>query len=209
MKVNEKTLDIALILGGLIAVIFAIASDFTTNCEEMQDKAFRLHIMANSNSAADQQIKYDVRDYIISDMDFIFASCDTKDETVTLAKRNLRLISDRVNGFLESKGCDYKAVCSVEKCEFDTRTYGDYTLPAGNYDALRITLGKGEGKNWWCVLFPTICVGCAAEKTDNFPSRELYESKKASAALTADSLAPVEYKFKIYEWILELVKDEE
>ena len=209
MKKNEKTLDIALILGGLIAVIFAVVSDFTANCEEMQDKAFRLHIMANSDSAADQQIKYDVRDYIISDMAFIFRSCDTKDETVTLARRNLNLISDRVNGYLESKGCDYRAVCSVEKCRFNTRTYGDYTLPAGNYDALKITLGRGEGKNWWCVLYPAICVGCAAEKNDVFPSRELYERKKASAALTADSLAPVEYKFKVYEWILDLMKDEE
>ncbi len=204
MKLKEKTLDIALLLGTVIAVIFALASDFTAECEEKRDNAFRLHILANSDSAADQQTKYDVRDYIIHDLNFIFGSCETKKETISLAKRNLTLISDRVNGYLESRGCEYKAVCSIEKCNFETRKYGNYTLPAGEYDALKVTLGKGEGHNWWCVLFPTICVKSASESTDNFPSRELYEEQKAGAALTADALASengtnIEYRFKLYE----------
>ncbi len=209
MKINEKTLDISLLLGAIIAVIVALAADFTADCEEKRDNAFRLHILANSDTAADQQTKYDVRDYIINDLDFIFGSCETKKETITLAKRNLPLITDRVNGYLESVGCDYRAVCSVEKCAFETRKYGSYTLPAGEYDALKVTLGKGEGHNWWCVLFPTICVNSAAELTDNFPSRELYEELKYKTGLTADALASengtnIEYRFKLYEWFKEL-----
>lgn len=204
MKLNEKNLDIALVFGALIAVIFALAADFTADCEEMQDKAFRLHILANSDSARDQQIKYDVRDYIIEDLGFIFESCKTKEETVILAQRNLPLISERVNGFLESRSCEYRAVCTVEKCSFNTRRYGDYTLPAGNYDALKITLGNGAGRNWWCVLFPSVCINAAAEIPTEFPRRSLYEKEKASAALTADSLAPVEYRFKVYEWFREM-----
>ena len=204
MKINEKTLDIALLLGSVIAVIFAIASDFTADCEEKRDNAFRLHILANSDSATDQQTKYDVRDYIINDLDFIFGSCDTKKETINLAKRNLPLISDRVNGYLESTGCDYRAVCSIEKCAFETRRYGNYTLPAGEYDALKVTLGKGEGHNWWCVLFPTICVGAVSEQAPDVPTRRLYDEQKAGAALTADALASengtnIEYRFKLYE----------
>lgn len=209
MKINEKTLDLALIFGALISVIFALAADFTSDCEEMQDKAFRLHILANSDSAADQQIKYDVRDYIIKDLGYIFSSCETKDETVVLARRNLPLISDRVNGYLEAVGCEYKAMCTVEKCDFGTRKYGDYTLPAGNYDALKITLGKGEGHNWWCVLFPTVCINAAAEIPSELPRRTLYEQEKAMAQLTADSLASeygtgIEYRFKLYEWFREV-----
>lgn len=208
MKLSEKRLDLALLIGAVISVIIALAADFTADCEEMQDKAFRLHILANSDNSADQQIKYNVRDYIIDDLGYIFRSCETKDETAVLAKRNLNLISDRVNGYLESTGCEYKAVCTVEKCDFGTRKYGDYTLPAGSYDALKITLGKGEGHNWWCVLFPTLCISAAAELPEGFPERSLYEEKKASAALTADALAyeygiDIEYRFKFYEWFKE------
>lgn len=204
MKMNEKALDISLILGALISVIAALAFGFTAECEEMRNNAFRLHILANSDSAADQSLKYDVRDYIIEDLGFIFKSCDTKDETVRLAKRNLSLISDRVNDYLLSVGSPYRAVCSVEKCRFDTRKYGDYTLPAGEYDALRIVIGEGEGHNWWCVLFPSVCIPAACPR-EALPNRSLYESEKSKAALTADSLASdnkngIEYKFLIYEW---------
>lgn len=206
MKINEKTLDIALLLGAVIAVIMALASDFTARCEEKRDNAFRLHILANSDSAIDQQTKYEVRDYIINDLDFIFGSCKTKKETLTLAERNLPLISDRVNGYLESKGCGYRAVCSIEKCSFETRKYGNYTLPAGEYDALKVTLGEGEGHNWWCVLFPTICVDVAAELPESLPSRTLYEEQKESAMLTAQALEgenSIEYRFRLYEWFKE------
>ena len=206
MKINEKILDIALLLGAVIAVIMALASDFTARCEEKRDNAFRLHILANSDSAIDQQSKYEVRDYIINDLDFIFGSCKTKKETLTLAERNLPLISDRVNGYLESKGCGYRAVCSIEKCSFETRKYGNYTLPAGEYDALKVTLGEGEGHNWWCVLFPTICVDVAAELPESLPSRTLYEEQKESAMLTAQALEgenSIEYRFRLYEWFKE------
>lgn len=207
MKINEKTFDIALLMGAFISVIIAVISGFVNNCEEMQDKAFRLHILANSDSAADQQLKYEVRDYILSDLDYIFLSCDTKDETVRLAERNLNLISGQINDYLKKNGCDYRAVCSVEKCSFGTRKYGDYTLPAGDYDALKITLGKGEGHNWWCVLFPSLCIGAVSESSP-LPQRTLYETEKHKAQLTADSLAAeygnVEYRFMVYEWFREI-----
>lgn len=208
MKINEKTLDISLVLGALIAIITAMALSFTKNCEEMQSKAFRLHITANSDTAADQQLKYEVRDYIIEELGFIFGSCKSKNETVVLAERNLPLISERVNGYLESVGCDYRAVCTVEKCGFGTRKYGDYTLPAGKYDSLKITLGSGMGHNWWCVLFPTLCINAVSEKSGAFPERSLYLTEKARAQMTADSLAAeygekIEYKFRLYEWLRE------
>jgi len=203
MKLNEKTLDIALLAGAAIAVILSGIFGFVKNCEEMQDKAFRLHILANSDSAEDQQLKYEVRDYILSDLSYIFDSCETKEETKLLAQRNLELISGKVNDYLKLNDCGYRAVCSVEKCSFGTRKYGDYTLPAGEYDSLKITLGKGEGHNWWCVLFPTLCIDAVSEPSV-FPERTLYKEEKHKAQLTADSLAAehgkVEYRFMLYEW---------
>ncbi|MBQ8904408.1 MAG: stage II sporulation protein R [Oscillospiraceae bacterium] len=206
MKHKEKTLDIALLIGAAISVIIAMTTGFVKNCEEMQDKAFRLHILANSDSAEDQQIKYEVRDYILNDLSFIFSSCETKDETKALAERNISLITERINDYLKLDGCGYRAECTVGKCSFGTRKYGDYTLPAGEYDALRITLGKGEGNNWWCVLFPTLCIDAVSEETI-LPERELYEEEKKKAQLTADSLAArygeVEFRFMFYEWFRE------
>lgn len=201
---NEKILDISLLLGAAAAILLALAAGFTASCEEMQEKAFRLHILANSDNAADQEVKYALRDYIIGDMGYIFRSCRTKDETVRLAQRDLTLINVRANEFLKKNGCGYSAVCSVENCSFPTRRYGDYTLPAGDYDALKIVLGSGEGRNWWCVLFPSVCLPAAAEKS-TLPTREAYEHEKKAAKLTADSLAVesgkgIELKFAIYEW---------
>lgn len=202
MKINEKTLDISLILGGLIAVLFSLAAGFTANCEEMQDKAFRLHILANSDSSADQSVKLDVRDYIIEELGFIFSNSDSKEQTVQVAKRNLNLISERVNNYLKENNCGYSARCAVEKSRFGTRKYGNYTLPAGEYDSLKIILGEGKGKNWWCVLFPSVCIPAAAEIESPFPERTLYKNEKKRASLTADSLnADIEYKFLAYEWL--------
>lgn len=202
---KEKILDLSLILGAIAAIFAAMAFNFTRNCEEMQDKAFRLHILANSDSSADQDIKYALRDYIITDLGYIFRSCETKEETVMLADRDLPLITERANEFLERNGCDYRAECTVQKCSFPTRRYGDYTLPAGEYDALRIVLGDGKGHNWWCVLFPSVCLPAAADKSP-LPNREFYEEQKIRAKMTADSLTVesgkgIEVKFAVYEWL--------
>lgn len=202
---RERILDISLLLGAAVAIFLALAAGFTAECEEIQGKAFRLHILANSDSPEDQEIKYALRDYIIGDLGYIFRSCQTKEETVKLARRDLTLINQRANEFLKKSGCNYTATCSVEVCEFPTRCYGDYTLPAGDYDALKIVLGNGEGRNWWCVLFPSVCLPAAAEK-NALPSREAYNDIKQRAKLTSDSLATergegIEVKFAIYEWI--------
>lgn len=205
MKIHEKTLDLALLLGAAAAILCAVFADFSAECEEMQESAFRLHILANSNSADDQRIKYELRDYILEDLGYLFRSCDTKEQTVLLARRNLPLITERANEFLTENGCAYEAVCTVEKCDFSTRRYGDYTLPAGEYDALRIVLGAGEGRNWWCVLYPSVCLPAASEPCP-VPTRALYEEQKKSAKRTADSLAVengkgIEFRFALYEWL--------
>ncbi len=210
MKFQERTLDLALLLGAAAAILCAVFFDFMEQCEEMQDKAFRLHILANSDSASDQQIKYSLRDYILGELGYLFESCDTKDKTAAAARRSLPLITQRANEFLERSGCGYEAVCTVEKCEFPTRRYGDRTLPAGEYDALKIVLGEGVGHNWWCVLFPSVCLPAASKPKPVLPYRAAYEDQKEKAELTADSLAvesgkEIEFRFALYEWLREIL----
>lgn len=202
MEKRIKTLDIAMLLGAAAAIIFAVFMDFTAQCEELQDTAFRLHILANSDSAFDQRIKYELRDYIIEELGYIFNEADSKDEAKLIATRNLKLITERANLFLEEKGCSYRAYCTVGKSGFGTRKYGDYTLPAGEYDSLRIILGEGGGKNWWCVLYPEVCLSAVSEKNQIFAERSLYRKNKLSAEMTADSKnQKIEIRFAIYEWL--------
>ena len=202
MEKRIKTLDIAMLLGAAAAIIFAVFMDFTAQCEELQDTAFRLHILANSDSAFDQRIKYELRDYIIDELGYIFNEADSKDKAKLIATRNLKLITERANSFLEEKGCKYTAYCTVGKSDFNTRKYGDYTLPAGEYDSLKIILGEGSGKNWWCVLYPEVCLSAVSEKKQVFAERSLYRKNKLSAEMTADSKnQKIEIKFAIYEWL--------
>ena len=204
MEKHIKTLDIAMLLGAAAAIIIAVFTDFSAQCEKMEDSVFRLHILANSDSPFDQRIKYELRDYIIEDLGYIFEGAHSKNTAKAFASRSISLITERANSFLRQKGCDYEAYCVVGKSEFGTRKYGGYTLPAGEYDCLKIMLGKGEGKNWWCVLYPDICLKAVSDVKESpaFPTRTLYEKEKQSKKLTADSRKQdIEIRFAIYEWL--------
>ncbi len=205
MTKKEKILDISMLLGTAIAIIAAMFARFAGECDALRDTTFRLHIIANSDSLRDQQIKYALRDYLISDLGGIFASCDSKDETKALAERNLAYIEQRANEFLAEKGVEHTVKCSVENTGFPTRVYEDFTLPAGNYDALRVVIGEGGGKNWWCVLYPDVCLRAAGVQKSVLPQRTLYERNKRASRMTADSLkaerGQIEYRFALYDLI--------
>lgn len=203
MRTKEKLIDISMLLGTAAAVLISAFAGFAKECDEARDSTFRLHILANSDSVQDQRIKYELRDHIIGDLGAIFTSCATKEETKALAERNLGYIELRANEFLEERGCGYTAVCEVCEDEFPTRVYADRTLPSGTYDTLKIVLGEGGGKNWWCVLYPSVCIGAASSSDSVLPARELYESRKAADRMTADSLKDkhggIEYRFAVYD----------
>ncbi len=208
MTKKEKMLDISMLIGTAAAVIFAMFAGFAKQCDELRENTFRLHILANSDSAEDQQIKYALRDYILSDLGAVFTSCTSKEETMQLAERNLSYIEQRANEFLAEKGMGQTVKCYVENTGFPTRVYEDQTLPAGNYDALCVVIGDGEGKNWWCVLYPNVCLRAASVQKSVLPQRTLYETNKRTARMTADSLkaerGQIEYRFALYDLIKKL-----
>ena len=208
MTTKEKLLDISLLLGTAAAVLISSFAGFAKDCDALRDNTFRLHILAASDSEKDQKIKYALRDCIISDFGELFAGCTSKEDSAALAERELPMIEERANGYLKRLGCDEKAVCTVENAAFPTRSYGDTTLPAGRYDALRIVIGNGEGQNWWCVLYPSVCVGAASASGSVFPRRTIYEQRKAADRSTADSLkaqrGQIEFRFALYDIIKQI-----
>lgn len=160
MKRIEKSILIALV-AAVAAMMLSGFSAFAAQSADIRAKVFRLHILANSDSAADQALKLKVRDRILAESGTLFAGSSDKAQVVTEAKAALPRIRKIAAEEIKAEGYDYAVHVQVTNMYFNTRTYGNVTLPAGNYDALRITIGSGNGHNWWCVLFPPLCLPSA------------------------------------------------
>ena len=125
--------------------------------DSRQNEYLRIHIRANSNDSADQDVKYLVRDEIVEYLTPLVSTCKTKQEAIAMTDLYLGEISQRADEVLRANGFTYGAKASVKKEEFPTRIYGEYTLEAGEYDALIVELGEGTGDNWWCCIYPPFC----------------------------------------------------
>ena len=154
---------------------------------------FRLHILANSDSAEDQALKLKVRDALLEYTDMLFDKAANSDEAENIAMENLKTLQTVAQNVVYENGYDYKVNAQVVKMYFNTRYYDNYTMPAGIYDALRITVGDGKGHNWWCVMYPSICISSAVdtdEKVEKTFSENQQEIVKGN---------DYQYKFKVVE----------
>jgi len=137
-----------------LAIIFCVNA-FFSGCS---GEPFRLHIIANSDSKEDQSIKLKVRDEILILVNNEMKKVKTKEQAEEYIRSNLEIIENKAQETLEKSELNYSAKATIGRFEFPDKTYGDKNYPAGQYDALRIVLGDGEGKNWWCVMFPPLCL---------------------------------------------------
>ena len=117
----------------------------------------RIHIRANSNSDADQSVKYEIKDLVVAYLAPKVKNISSKSQAIALLEDEKTSVNGLIDGFLEKKGFDYKANAVVRNELFPTRAYEGVTLETGYYDALIIELGKAEGDNWWCVVYPPLC----------------------------------------------------
>ena len=149
-------------------VLTIIVSAFTpviNMSESISNKVFRLHILANSDEKYDQELKLKVRDKILTLSKELYSGCESVDEAINISKDNLDLFRETAQKVIAFYGFEYEARPYVTKEYFNTRKYDNFSLPAGIYDCLKIEIGQGRGKNWWCVMFPSVCLsGC----TDDF-----------------------------------------
>lgn len=125
--------------------------------EGIAGKIFRLHVVANSDKEEDQELKLDVKKTVVDYLSRRLGSGTDLEETREYVLENLPEIEQAALKTIEEQGKDYPVSAVVEKTYFPDKTYGDCTFPAGEYEALNIRIGKGEGKNWWCVLYPSLC----------------------------------------------------
>ena len=170
---------------------------FSAQCSILSDKLFRLHILANSDSEADQELKLRVRDNVIDYTTTLFEDCNTKEETISITEDNLSSILDVAQKEVYNSGYNYKVNGEITKMYFNTRTYSKFTIPSGKYDALRITIGEGNGHNWWCVMYPSFCLG----ESSDLEKSSLSENDKDLISKNSDEY---KIKFQIIEWFEKL-----
>ena len=161
----KKRFEISVILSLIFTMLLSFTS-FTAHCNEIENGVLRLHILANSDSDKDQALKLAVRDSILLSSDEIFDNANNKTEALKNARMSLPKIISTAESTIKENGYNYSVTATVEKCYFNTRVYDNFTLPAGYYDAVRIKIGSAKGKNWWCVLFPEVCISASANLKD-------------------------------------------
>ncbi len=159
MKLFEKVL----LLSFILTVLFSFTG-LTAGCEEIPNHVLRLHVLANSDSTSDQTLKLKVRDRILKECSGMMDNVNNKEEAVDAVKSRIALLKAAAADEIRKQGYDYPVNVELTNMYFTTREYDSATLPAGSYDALRVTIGKAEGHNWWCVIFPAMCLPAAEDK---------------------------------------------
>ena len=174
--------------------------------ERIYDEVIRLHVLANSDSDADQALKLKVRDGILAEVGEILADCDSREEALAeLSKEeNLDRISARAVNIIHNEGYDYTARVTVSEEEYPRRNYEALCFPAGKYTSLRVQIGEAEGKNWWCVLFPQLCLGAATVSNEEAFVEAGFTPEQYRIVTDTDE-PEYEVRFKILEVIEELL----
>ena len=190
MKTVLKAITAGIFLSFLISLV-----PFQAQCKQISDDVFRLHILANSDSKEDQNLKLKVRDAVLQQTDNLYKNADSKQDAISLTKQSLEKIIQTAQQTVYDNGYDYQVKAEITNMHFNTRHYESVTMPSGDYDALRITIGSAKGKNWWCVMYPALCIG-AATNLDELKANTTQEEYNI-----LDSNGRYEYKFLILEYI--------
>lgn len=176
------------------------ASEISTH---LSDNIFRLHVLANSNSEEDQNLKYRVRDALTQYMESISENVTSKEEVIELANKNLENFRTIAKQIVLENGYNYEVSIEIGNFSFPTKNYGDISLPAGFYDALRVKIGKAEGQNWWCVMFPPLCFVDVSSGIVPEESKEIMQANLSEEefALISKEDSEITFKFKILEFL--------
>lgn len=169
--------------------------------KDLSDNFFRLHILANSDSDSDQALKLKVRDNIISYMNTLSYDGLNKNEAIELTNSHLIAFQEIAEKTIAGEGYNYDVKLEVGNFYFPTKEYGNISLPAGYYDALKIEIGEAKGQNWWCSLFPPLCfvdisAGIIDEESEEYLRENLSEDE---FSIITDDSGDIKFKFKIIE----------
>jgi stage II sporulation protein R len=187
MKKRTKLLIFTIVLGIAVYMI-SLASDK----KQLQTDILRLHVVGASDSEEDQTVKLYVRDAVLAAVEAVTFGAENKAQAQILLSENLDLLEQAANETLAEHGFAQRACVSLGQEAFPKREYDTFALPAGIYDSLRVTIGKGEGRNWWCVVFPSLCIPAASNGTRDVAAGAGF-SDTLSGAITGDEQYEVRF----------------
>lgn len=187
-----KTIDTAVFLTLIICIIATVS--FENDCKGIREDILRLHVIANSDEDRDQELKLRVRDALLISGEKIFSGSEdiiSAEKSIGEQKDILMYSAEET---IRNLGFDYDVKIELARSYFPTKTYGELTLPAGYYKAVRVIIGEGKGKNWWCIMFPPLCLPAA---TDNKEVIGNFLSDKEMEIVTSEP------KIEVRFWLIE------
>ena len=203
----SKKVKNSLILLFLLFLYIAISAFSYANSisSDISESVFRLHVLANSDSEEDQNLKYEVRDALIEYMNTLCANVENKEEAMQIASSHLEDFKQIAENVILEKGYSYHVDVEIGNFSFPTKNYGDVSLPAGYYDALRVKIGKAQGQNWWCVMFPPLCFvnvssGIVPEESKELMKEELNDEEYS--IVTKEENSEIQFKIGLIEWFM-------
>lgn len=203
-NIKNSKIGIAIILSLLLFLYTMICaiSYVTAISSDISDSVFRLHVIANSDSDEDQELKYKVRDSLLNYMNNICSNCNSKEEAINVVISHQEEFKQVALETINNEGYLYNVAIEIGNFEFPTKQYGDISLPAGFYDALKVEIGEAKGKNWWCVMFPSLCFvdissGIVPEKSKEELQNVL--SNEEYSIISNNNNYGIKFKFKLLE----------
>ncbi len=198
----NKTIKIFVPIFLFLLLISAYVTPFIQTSERISDDVFRLHILANSDNEEDQQLKLKVRDAVLKKGQNVFTDCSSLEEIIASCESNIDLFEETATECIKENGYNYSVNAYVDKEYFNTREYEEITLPSGIYNALKIEIGEAKGHNWWCVMFPAICLSAVSDsEMNNILDEEEIE------LINSDNKFEIRFKIvEIYEKIKSKIK---
>ena len=217
--VNKIKIRLSILILSLIAIIsimtISISGEvkkISAASEDYKDKLIRFHVIANSDSEEDQNLKLKVRDAIINYLQPKLLESESIEESELIIKKEYDELEKISKNIILENGYDYDVKVGIDYSKFPTKQYSKVELPAGEYKALRIIIGEGKGKNWWCVMFPPLCFvdeqkGIIDKDTDDKLREVLTEEEyELISQKTSKQVDRVQIKFKIVEIIQDIIK---
>ena len=201
---HHKYLKSFFVLLFLFSIYFLVSaySYVTAVSADLSNSVFRLHVLANSDTTEDQNLKYQVRDSLLSYMNQIAQGVTSKEEVISLVQTHQEDFKQIALQTIHEHGYDYSVSIHIGNFDFPTKEYGDISLPAGTYDALRVEIGEAQGHNWWCVMFPPLCFvdissGIVPEESKDSLKNNL--SDEEYSLISTDNKNEFNFKFKLIE----------
>ncbi len=193
----KKFHTLILTAGFILTIIISNSVGFIKDgrkLDQLRESVLRLHILADSDSEEDQRLKLCVRDALLERSGELFGEADDLESAEEAALEALPEIVDIAEDTLRAQGCDSPVRAYLADMEFDERVYGNITMPAGKYRALRIEIGEAKGHNWWCVMYPPLCIP-AAEEVESRNEKEYFDEKELDIVYR-----PKKYRIKFAIW---------